>query len=200
LGGCYEARSCRPASRASARLTACDPAALGSPTRLFRRLAGGLANALASGLACGRLLGGGPASRRLLHFPFHCPLSHLVVPLSDFYLSRCSKFESAPNKKIMCKFEDFVDIKLQFTRCDNAHSTKRVARNHQFSRVSNAVARRLHIPHPLVAKPRERNWESRALAIRATCSASCAMLCATQRAMHHAAFTTRLCKSRTAIM
>jgi hypothetical protein len=196
LGGCYEARSCRPASRASARLTAHDPAALGSPTRLFRRLAGGLANALASGLACGRLLGGGPASRRLLYFPFHCPLSHLVVPLSDFYLSRRSKFESAPNKKIMCKFEDFVDMKLQFTRCDNAHSTKRVARNHQFSRLSNAVARRLHIPHPLAAKARERNWESRARAIRATCPASCAMLCA----MHHAAFTTRLCKSRTAIM
>lgn len=199
MGGCYEARSCRPASHASARLTARDPAALGSPTRLFRRLTDGLANALASGLACGRLLGGGPASRRLLHFPFHCPLSHLMVPLSDFYLSRCSKFESAPNKKIMCKFEDFVDIKLQFTRCHKAHSTKRVARNHQFSRVSNAVAHRLHISYPLPANTRERNWESRAPGIRATCSASCAMLCATPRAMHHAAFTTRLCKSRTAI-
>jgi hypothetical protein len=200
LGGCYEARSCRPASRASARLTAHDPAALGSPTRLFRRLAGGLANALASGLACGRLLGGGPASRRLLHFPFHYPLSHLVVSLSDFYLSRVRSSNQLRTEKIMCKFEDFVDIKLQFTRCGNAYSTKRVARNHQFSRVSNAVARRLHIPHPLVEKTRERNWKSRACAIRATRLASCAMLCATQRALHHAAFTTRLCKSRTAIM
>jgi hypothetical protein len=57
----------------------------------------------------------------------------------------------------MCKFEDFVDIKLLFARRNTAHSNKPVARNHQFSRVSNAVARHLHIPHPLLAKTRERN-------------------------------------------
>jgi hypothetical protein len=57
----------------------------------------------------------------------------------------------------MCKFEDFVDIKLLFARRNTAHSNKPVARNHQFSRVSNAVARCLHIPHPLFAKAHGRN-------------------------------------------
>jgi len=75
-------------------------------------------------------------------------------PLSDL-LSLSS--ESSSNKKIMCKFEDFVDIKLQFTRCDEAHSLAPVARNPQFSRVSNAVARRPQIPHSLFARVRERN-------------------------------------------
>jgi hypothetical protein len=79
----------------------------------------------------------------------------LVIPLSGFAISL--EFESAPNKKMMSKFEDFVDIKLQFMRCDKAHSPKPVARNPHFSRVSNAVARRLQIPHPLFATARERN-------------------------------------------
>ena len=154
MGGCYEARSRRPASHASAKLTARDPAALGSPTRLPSRLASGLAHALASRLACSRLLGG-PASRRLLDLPFHYPLSHLVHPSFQFPISL--EFESAPNKKRMSKFEDFVDIKLQFTRYGKAHSLKRVARNPHFSRVSNVVARRLQISPPLFAKARGRN-------------------------------------------
>jgi hypothetical protein len=57
----------------------------------------------------------------------------------------------------MSKFEHFVDIKMQFGRCDKAHSPKPVARNHQFSRVSNAVQRRLHILPSLLAKTREHN-------------------------------------------
>jgi hypothetical protein len=57
----------------------------------------------------------------------------------------------------MSKFEHFVDIKMQFGRCDKAHSLKPVARNHQFSRVSNAVQRHLHIPTSLIAKTREHN-------------------------------------------
>jgi hypothetical protein len=57
----------------------------------------------------------------------------------------------------MSKFEHFVDIKMQFGRCDKAHSPKPVARNHQFSRVSNAVQRHLHISPSLLAKTREHN-------------------------------------------
>jgi hypothetical protein len=57
----------------------------------------------------------------------------------------------------MSKFEHFVDIKMQFGRCDKAHSLNPVARNHQFSRISKVVRRRLHNPPSLLAKTREYN-------------------------------------------
>jgi hypothetical protein len=46
---------------------------------------------------------------------------------------------------------------LQFARYGKAHSLKPVARNPQFSRVSNVVARRLQILPPLIVKAREQD-------------------------------------------
>ena len=87
-------------------------------------------------------------------FRFTTLLAIWFIPLS---VAISLEFESRPNKKRMSKFEHFVDIKLQFGRCGKAHSLKPVARNPHFSRVSNAVQHRLHIPPSLVAKTRERN-------------------------------------------
>jgi hypothetical protein len=74
----------------------------------------------------------------------------IVFSLSvSVYLSL--RFESPSNKKMMCKFEDFVDSKLHNLSCERVYSIERVARNPQFSRLSNALARHLHISPPLAA-------------------------------------------------
>jgi hypothetical protein len=195
MGECYEARSCRPASRASARLTAHDPAALGSPTRLSRRLAGGLANALASGLACGRLLGG-PASRRLLDFPFHYPLCHLVIPLSG--LLSLSSFEVSNHLRTK---KSCASSKILLTSNCYLHvATSRIPTNLLREIIIFLV---FLMQWLVVCIFRIRFSRKRASAIERVARAKCGCVssgAAALGAMHHAAFTTRLCKSRTAIM
>jgi hypothetical protein len=136
-------------------------AALGS-SALLGRLARSLAHRLANGLARGlglasRRLLGGPASRSLLDLPFHYPLSHWNS-LFLFVSISLKVFESPSNKKMMCKFEDFVDSKLQNISCERVYSIQRVARNPQFSRVSNALADHLHISPPLAADFPQRRY------------------------------------------
>jgi len=195
MGGCYEARSCRPASRASARLTAHDPAALGSPTRLSRRLAGGLANALASGLACGRLLGG-PASRRLLDFPFHYPLCHLVIPLSG--LLSLSSFEVSNHLRTK---KSCASLKILLTSNCYLHlATPRIPPNLLREIINFLVFLMLWL---VVCIFRIRFSRKRASTIGRVARAKCCDVrseCAALCAMDHATFTTRFCKSSTAIM
>lgn len=127
---------------------------LASSRLASRRLASG--RLASSRLASGLLLGGGGrlASRGLLDFPFHNFLSHGTSLFLSVYLSHRSSNQFR-TKKMMCKFEDFVDSKIQITRYEPSHSNERVARNPHFSRLSNAMARCLQILHPLPTRPIE---------------------------------------------
>ena len=92
----------------------------------------------------------------------------------------------------MCKFEDFVDTKLQIIGSRIAHSSDVLREILNFRRVSNALRRqtaysKLRISQKLYAAQHDATHRRREMQRASTMR-------------RHAALTTRLCRSRTAIM